>query len=99
MADEDAVTPHATPGLLFETGLWRILRPTTDPRKCRRCALCWMLCPSGARRDMSTHFDIDLSVCKGCGICARECFAGAIIMVDESAALERDALPENQREH
>ncbi|MCP4722349.1 MAG: pyruvate ferredoxin oxidoreductase, partial [Desulfobacteraceae bacterium] len=30
-----------------------------------------------------THFEADLSFCKGCGICAKECPKDAIAMISE----------------
>jgi 2-oxoacid:acceptor oxidoreductase delta subunit (pyruvate/2-ketoisovalerate family) len=52
---------------------------------CSRCDNCFVFCPEGIvrhRRDGS--YEIDLSYCKGCGICAEECPRGAISMIRES---------------
>jgi Pyruvate/2-oxoacid:ferredoxin oxidoreductase delta subunit len=44
------------------------------------------MCPDNAvikTGDADTPYVIDLDYCKGCGICAAECPAGAITMVPE----------------
>ncbi|MFP4181619.1 MAG: FAD-dependent oxidoreductase [Thiohalospira sp.] len=53
---------------------------------CLACDNCWTLCPDGAvlksaeqARDGS-HYLFDTDYCKGCGICARECPTGYIVM-------------------
>jgi pyruvate ferredoxin oxidoreductase delta subunit len=72
------------------TGSWRVLRPVIDPHKCtpakkgsEACYLCWMYCPDAV---ISRGFPptIDYEYCKGCGICAEECPAKAIAMVEEA---------------
>lgn len=72
-----------------KTGDWRSLRPEIDHTKCipsktgrSSCHLCWMYCPEGIVK-RSVPVEIDLDYCKGCGICAEECPAKAIQMVDE----------------
>lgn len=70
----------------YKTGDWRSRRPVLDSSKClkSKCARCWIYCPDAARRvDEDGYFEVDLSHCKGCGICARECPPGAITMVEE----------------
>ncbi len=72
-----------------KTGDWRSSRPEIDCSKCipsktgrQSCFLCWMYCPEGIVKK-SIPVEIDYDYCKGCGICAEECPAKAIRMVDE----------------
>ncbi len=53
---------------------------------CVMCDNCLIFCPDVAisRAEGKEGYDIDLDHCKGCGICARECPRGAIIMVEEN---------------
>jgi pyruvate ferredoxin oxidoreductase delta subunit len=71
------------------TGDWRSSRPEIDSSKCilsktgnKPCFLCWMYCPEGIVK-ASIPVQIDYDYCKGCGICAEECPAKAIRMIDE----------------
>ena len=53
---------------------------------CFSCDNCFGICPDNAitkTGDPDTPYVIDLDYCKGCGICAAECPAGAITMVPE----------------
>ena len=53
---------------------------------CFSCDNCFGMCPDNAvikTDDPDTPYVIDLDYCKGCGICAAECPAGAISMVPE----------------
>jgi len=75
-----------------KTGDWRSSRPEIDPTRCivsksgkSACSQCWMFCPEGIVKK-SIPVQIDLDYCKGCGICAEECPAKAIHMVDEHAS-------------
>lgn len=72
-----------------KTGDWRSSRPVIDRSKCipsktgrASCFLCWMYCPEGIVTK-AIPVEIDLDYCKGCGICAEECPAKAIEMVEE----------------
>ena len=47
------------------------------------CQLCWVYCPDACIAQGAGPA-IDLTYCKGCGICAQECPAGAIVMVPEA---------------
>jgi pyruvate ferredoxin oxidoreductase delta subunit len=78
------------PGDGGRTGSWRVLRPVIDLSTCipsktgkRACFTCWMYCPDGVVSKTIPPV-IDYEYCKGCGICAEECPAGAISMVDEA---------------
>ena len=63
------------------TGSWRTERPVLDPERCTDCSLCWLFCPDGCvERDT---WVIDLTYCKGCGVCAQECKRKAITMERE----------------
>jgi NADPH-dependent glutamate synthase beta subunit-like oxidoreductase len=54
---------------------------------CFGCDNCFGMCPDNAVLKIGQAgpdgYEIDLDFCKGCGICARECPAGAIEMVPE----------------
>lgn len=52
---------------------------------CFGCDNCYGLCPDNAviKTDEGHGYAIDLDYCKGCGICAAECPAGAITMRPE----------------
>jgi pyruvate ferredoxin oxidoreductase delta subunit len=71
------------------TGDWRNSRPVMDAAKCLAvkqgkltCQICWVYCPDGCiARGVGPVIDLDY--CKGCGICAQECPAGAISMEPE----------------
>jgi pyruvate ferredoxin oxidoreductase delta subunit len=72
------------------TGQWRNKRPVMDPARCLAaksgrvtCQICWVHCPDGCIAQGAGP-SIDLTYCKGCGICAEECPAGAIEMVPEA---------------
>jgi len=85
-------TPSA--GEAGATGDWRTERPALDAGACLAvkqrkdaCQLCWVYCPDVCiARGVPPA--VDLSYCKGCGICAEVCPTGAIRMVadDEHAA-------------
>jgi pyruvate ferredoxin oxidoreductase delta subunit len=73
------------------TGEWRNSRPVVDPEKCLAvkqgkvtCQICWAYCPDGCIAQ-GVGPVIDLTYCKGCGICAEECPAKAIEMQPEAA--------------
>jgi pyruvate ferredoxin oxidoreductase delta subunit len=67
-----------------KTGDWRTERPILDKEKCIKCALCWIYCPDAAIKPSEEgYYEVDLYYCKGCGICASVCPAGAITMIAE----------------
>jgi 2-oxoacid:acceptor oxidoreductase delta subunit (pyruvate/2-ketoisovalerate family) len=53
---------------------------------CFRCDNCYGVCPDNAviKVDGERGYAIDLDYCKGCGLCAEECPAGAIVMEPET---------------
>ncbi len=57
---------------------------------CLACDNCWTLCPDVAvlkTREIAadgSHYMFDYDYCKGCGLCARECPSGYIVMQDET---------------
>jgi len=70
----------------FLTGDWRTTgRPVSDLDKCTKCGLCWIVCPDMVySKNEEGFYDWDGLYCKGCGICADQCPAGAIIMRSET---------------
>jgi len=80
-----------TAGEAGKTGEWRQLRPVIDHAKCipakkgkPACFICWLYCPEVVVK-RSIPIEIDLTYCKGCGICAEECPTDAIVMAPEHA--------------
>ena len=68
----------------YQTGYWRSQKPTYDFNRCIKCGICQMFCPEGCiGQNSEGYFEADMFYCKGCGICARECWTKVITMVDE----------------
>lgn len=68
----------------YRTGDWRSQRPVWDNDRCIKCGICYIFCPDMAVRQREDgYFEADLNYCKGCGICVRECWTGAIHMEEE----------------
>ncbi|MBA7618092.1 Pyruvate synthase subunit PorD [subsurface metagenome] len=68
----------------YQTGGWRTQRPIHDTSRCIKCGLCAIFCPEGCiEPNAEGYFEPNLFYCKGCGICARECWTQAITMVEE----------------
>jgi pyruvate ferredoxin oxidoreductase delta subunit len=74
-----------------ETGDWRTARPVLERGKCLAvrqddlaCQLCWVYCPDVCITQ-GVPPAVDLTYCKGCGICAEVCPVDAITMVAERA--------------
>ncbi len=81
------------PGDGGNTGSWRVVRPIIDLNICipakknkKACFNCWLYCPDCVVSKTIPPV-IDYTYCKGCGICAEECPAGAISMVDEATII------------
>ncbi len=84
------------PGDGGNTGSWRVVRPIIDLSKCipaktkkKACFNCWLYCPDCVV-SKTIPPTIDLTYCKGCGICAEECPASAISMVEEGSLIGED---------
>jgi pyruvate ferredoxin oxidoreductase delta subunit len=72
------------------TGDWRSDHPAIDAEKCsaalqgrETCQLCWAYCPDACVTRGAPPV-VDLTYCKGCGICAEMCPSDAIEMVPET---------------
>ncbi|MCD6567234.1 MAG: 2-oxoacid:acceptor oxidoreductase family protein [Dehalococcoidia bacterium] len=71
----------------YRTGDWRSDRPIWDHDRCIKCGVCMLFCPEGCvEQNEQGYFEANYYYCKGCGICARECWTQAITMVEEAKA-------------
>jgi 2-oxoacid:acceptor oxidoreductase delta subunit (pyruvate/2-ketoisovalerate family) len=71
-------------GAIGKTGSWRTFRPVLKHENCKDCKSCYLYCPEGTvLYHGPKNYEIDYDYCKGCGICAKECKFGAIVMVLE----------------
>lgn len=84
---KELIAPIGRELYVVNTGEWRYQRPVTDAMACRNCGTCFVYCPTGSRYQKGDSFETDLDYCKGCGICAHECYANAIAMVPERSAV------------
>lgn len=83
MAKELPVVPTAVPGSLAEISAapsWREYRPEVrEPEKVNPEVI--LFCPDGAISYENGITEVNLAICKGCGICAAE--SEGIVMVPE----------------
>jgi pyruvate ferredoxin oxidoreductase gamma subunit len=69
----------------YRSGDWRAERPVFNHDRCIKCGICSLFCPEDCiSQNGDGYFEADLYYCKGCGICARECWTQAITMVEET---------------
>jgi len=69
----------------YQTGDWKSQQPIWNHQKCIKCGICYLFCPDFCiHENEEGYFEADLYYCKGCGICARECWTQAITMVEEA---------------
>jgi pyruvate ferredoxin oxidoreductase gamma subunit len=69
----------------YRTGDWRAQCPVFNHDRCIKCGICSLFCPEDCvSQNGDGYFEADLYHCKGCGICARECWTQAITMVEET---------------
>jgi NADPH-dependent glutamate synthase beta subunit-like oxidoreductase/Pyruvate/2-oxoacid:ferredoxin oxidoreductase delta subunit len=52
---------------------------------CTACDRCLIFCPDVAIRRVDSRYEVLGDYCKGCGLCARECPRGALVMAAERA--------------
>ena len=84
------------PGDGGKTGTWRVKRPVINYEVCipaktnkMACFSCWLYCPDGVITK-TIKPEINYEYCKGCEICAEECPAGAIDMVEETSFIDKE---------
>ena len=69
----------------YRTGDWKSQHPVWDQQRCIKCGICSLFCPEGCiGQNKEGDFEANMYYCKGCGICARECWTEAITMVEET---------------
>ncbi|MBI2628267.1 MAG: FAD-dependent oxidoreductase [Candidatus Niyogibacteria bacterium] len=60
---------------------------------CRECENCFNFCPDMSVKktnDPKKPYAVDYDYCKGCGICAKECPRGVIVMEEENESKSND---------
>ena len=82
-AELGAVVTKPASSIANKTGSWRTLKPISLKNKCTACGTCTKFCHDGAINIINGKMKIDYDFCKGCGICALECPAKAVIMKKE----------------
>jgi len=69
----------------FCTGDWKSEHPEWNNAVCIKCGICYLYCPEACISQQSDgYFRSNPFYCKGCGICAQECWTKAIKMVEGS---------------
>jgi len=75
---------HPSEGSAGRTGLWRVFKPIINTNKCKKCFICWLVCPEESIEEGKDGYpEIDYTYCKGCGVCSDNCPTGAISLVKE----------------
>jgi len=69
--------------LCLDTGTWRTKRPVVDKEKMHLLRALRNLLPAAMYDHQERFLEPNLSFCKGCGICAKECPRAAIVMLPE----------------
>lgn len=63
----------------YKTGDWRSEHPEWNCDQCVRCGVCYLFCPEASiHMNDEGYPEVDPFFCKGCGICAKECWTGCI---------------------
>ncbi len=58
------------------------------PDRCIGCGACFQLCLEGAHRMTDDGKVFDRDVCKVCGRCVEECYAGSLVIMGEEMSVE-----------
>jgi len=67
----------------FCTGDWKSEHPEWNNAVCIKCGICSLYCPEACISQQNDgYFRSNPFYCKGCGICAQECWTKAIKMVE-----------------
>jgi 2-oxoacid:acceptor oxidoreductase delta subunit (pyruvate/2-ketoisovalerate family) len=85
MTEKEYIVPVGEGLHSVATGEWRTEHPVLQQHVCTPCGQCLLYCPVSSVRRVGTAYEIDLTYCKGCGICAHECPHDAIVMVKVEA--------------
>jgi pyruvate ferredoxin oxidoreductase delta subunit len=98
IADRKPASDLITPEEKSVSTLWREQLPSCDVRKCV-CIECLAAyyCPEGVIRWKDEAYEVDYTLCKGCGTCALECPEKAIVMEEAETVLAKQAKTRKRR--